>query len=165
MYLFKLLYVFVSERSFSQPQHSILGPCSHAKRSQIKHMKNKIHTICDNIWHNWPYIKIAIKSVLQSRRRSLKLARLIGCPTGARDGAREALSVSQTPRYIRISPFYIWQYHHNTKIPQYQDISEYYHFIFDHSITKIKHQSYYYGEGVRVIYYDIKIFGSRNVIC
>lgn len=28
----------------------------------------------------------------ESRRRSLKLARLIGCPTGARDGAREALS-------------------------------------------------------------------------
>ena len=26
----------------------------------------------------------------------------------------------------------------------HQDISEYYHFIFDHYVTKIKHQSYYY---------------------
>ena len=140
MYLSRLLNVFVqivkcicsncymylsqSDPSVSHSTQS-LGP-AHTPRGR------KSNIWFHDVWQNMTqYIKIEIKSVLQSRRRSLKLARLIGCPTGARDGAREALSVSQTPRYIRISPFYIWQYHHNTKIPQYQDISEYYHFILE----------------------------------
>ena len=141
MYLSRLQNVFVqivkcivSERSFSQPQHSILGPCSHAKRSQIKHMIPRCVTKYDTIHQNWNKKCVTVATAFSETGQTDWMS-YWGERWG--EGGFECesdtkiyqnitilyLTISPQyqdttiPRYIRILPFHIWPLYNQNQTP------------------------------------------------